>query len=207
MSHLTRRAAAIFAPLVFFYLSILVPDRMHTQSASQAGVGVAKGETPVAPDHVTKVVTETIDPTETGADHRASRATRADHDPPPGVRPLSTENGPTVRAQSSGTYSVTFQGNWTTDSTPGGVVAGAHFTTLIGAIHNDMVTFWESGGTATAGVENVAELGSTGTFESEINANSNAVSVIEQSVSSGGTGSATLISRSPTHPPWSLCSR
>ena len=92
----------------------------------------------------------------------------------------------------SATYRVTFQGNWTTASTPGGVVAGAHFTTLIGAIHNDMVIFWESGGTATPGVENVAELGLTGTFKSEINADSNAISVIEKSVSGGGTGSSTF---------------
>ena len=101
---------------------------------------------------------------------------------------------PGARAQqsSTATYSVTFQGNWTTASTPGGVVGGAHFTTLIGAVHNDQVTFWESGGTATPGVERVAELGSTGTFKSEINANSNALSVIEQSVSGGGTGSATF---------------
>ena len=92
----------------------------------------------------------------------------------------------------SATYTVTFQGNWTTASTPGGVVAGAHFTTLIGAIHNDMVTFWKNGGTATPGVENVAELGLTGTFKSEINADSNAISVVEKSVSGGGTGSATF---------------
>ena len=113
----------------------------------------------------------------------------------------STENGPRVRAQSSAIYTVTFQGNWTTASTPGGVVGEAHFTTLIGAIHNDMATFWESGGTATPGVENVAELGSTGTFESEINANSNATSIIEKSVSSGGTGSATFdITLTSEHP-------
>ena len=61
----------------------------------------------------------------------------------------------------SATYTVTFQGNWTTASTPDGVVGGAHFTTLIGAVHNAMVTFWAPGGTATTGVENVAELGST----------------------------------------------
>ena len=92
----------------------------------------------------------------------------------------------------SATFTATFQGNWTTASTPGGVVSGAHITTLIGAVHNDMVTFWESGGTATAGVENVAELGIIGTFKSEINANSNAISVIQKSVSGGGTGSATF---------------
>ena len=41
----------------------------------------------------------------------------------------------------SATYTVTFQGEWTTASTPGGVVSGAHFTPLIGAVHNSQVTF------------------------------------------------------------------
>ncbi len=116
---------------------------------------------------------------------------------------------PGARAQqsSTATYSVTFQGNWTTASTPGGVVGGAHFTTLIGAVHNDQVTFWESGGTATPGVERVAELGSTGTFKSEINANANAISVIEQSVRGGGTGSATFnVTVTSNHPRVTLLS-
>ena len=90
----------------------------------------------------------------------------------------------------SATYRVTFQGTWTTTVTPGGVPSGAHFTTLIGAVHNDSVTFWSSGGTASAGVEAVAELGTTGAFKSEINANTNAVAVIEKSLPSGGTPTA-----------------
>ncbi len=90
------------------------------------------------------------------------------------------------------TYQVTFQGNWTTASTPGGVVAGAHFTTLIGAVHGSGVTFWESGGTASPGVENVAELGSTGTFRGEVQASPHTRSVIQQGVSGGGTASATF---------------
>ena len=72
-------------------------------------------------------------------------------DPLPNMQLSPTESDSMVSVRSSATYTVAFQGNWTTASTPGGVVAGAHFTTLIGAIHNDMVTFWESGGTATAG--------------------------------------------------------
>ena len=92
----------------------------------------------------------------------------------------------------SATYRVTFQGTWTTTVTPGGVPSGAHFTTLIGAVHNDSVTFWSSGGTASAGVKAVAELGTTGAFKSEINANTNAVAVIEKSLPSGGTPTATV---------------
>ena len=158
------------------------------------------GETVTAAEDVTETVTATINPTKTGGDNQAKGATRTG-DALPNIWLSPTESDSMVSVQSSATYTVTFQGNWTIASTPGGVVAGAHFTTLIGAIHNDMVTFWESGGTATPGVENVAELGLTGTFKSEINANSNAISVIEKSVSGGGTGSATFdITLTNEHP-------
>ena len=190
MTHPTRRAAGISAPVVFFCLSVLVPTPVQTLSAPPV----------TAAEDVTETVTATINPTKTGGDNQAKGATRAG-DALPNIWLSPTESDPMVRVQSSATYRVTFQGNWTTASTPGGVVAGAHFTTLIGAIHNDMVTFWESGGTATPGVENVAELGSTGTFKSEINANSNAISVIEKSVSGGGTSSATFeITPTSEHP-------
>ena len=191
MTHPTRRAVGISAPVVFFCLSLLVPTPVQILSAPPV----------TAAEDVTEAVTATINPTKTGGDYEAKGATRTDDDPPPNMQLSSTENDPMVRVQSSATYAVTFQGNWTTASTPGGVVAGAHFTTLIGAIHNDMVTFWESGGTATPGVENVAELGSTGTFKSEINANSNAISVVEKGVSGGGTGSAAFdITLTNEHP-------
>ena len=90
------------------------------------------------------------------------------------------------------TYQVTFEGNWTLDSTPDGVVGGAHFTTLIGGVHGSGVTFWAPGEQASAGVEGVAELGSTGTFRSEVSGSSHTLSVIQEGVSGGGTGSATF---------------
>ena len=89
-------------------------------------------------------------------------------------------------------YSVTFEGMWNLQSTPGGVVSGAHFTTLIGAVHNSDVSYWQSGGMATAGVENVAELGATSTFRSEINASgNNKLSIIERS-GTGAVGTRTF---------------
>ena len=102
----------------------------------------------------------------------------------------------------SATYRVTFEGKWTTSVTPGGVPGGAHFTTLIGAVHNDQVTFWSSGGTASAGIESMAEIGGTSTLKSEITAaGSNAHATIEKSISSGGTATATVdITVTPTHP-------
>ena len=102
--------------------------------------------------------------------------------------PVAAQDG----GASGATYEVTFQGNWTTASTPGGVVSGAHFTTLIGAVHNDDVTFWRSGGRASPGVENVAELGVTPRFESEVNASPDAATLIKQSIARGGTASATF---------------
>ena len=103
----------------------------------------------------------------------------------------------------SATYRVTFEGKFTASALASGVSvpSGEHFTTLIGAVHNGSATFWSSGGTASAGVEAVAELGTTGTFKSEINANSNALTVIEQSIASGGTASATVdITPTTDHP-------
>ena len=97
-----------------------------------------------------------------------------------------------AQTPASATYSVTFTGNWTLDSTPGGVVGGAHFTTLIGAVHNDMVTFWEPGGTATAGVELVAEIGGTSTFRNEIAAAGANASVVSKGIGSSPTATATF---------------
>ena len=99
------------------------------------------------------------------------------------------------------TYRVTFQGNWTTASTPGGVAPSAHFTTLIGAVHNRNVTFWRSGGVASPGIEQVAETGLTGSFGAEIQRSPHAFAVIQRGVSFGGTGRATFDFRVPADHP------
>ena len=105
------------------------------------------------------------------------------------------------------TYQVEFEGNWTTASTPGGVVRGAHFTTLIGAVHSGDVTFWSSGSMASPGVEDVAELGSVGLFRSEVRASPHTRSVIHEGVSGGGRGRATFtITLTPSHPRVTLLS-
>lgn len=93
--------------------------------------------------------------------------------------------GGQAAAAQTATYEVTFQGNWTTASTPGGVVGGAHFTTLIGAVHGSEVTFWASGQPASRGVEDVPELGSVGRFRGEVQASPHTRSVIQESVSGG----------------------
>lgn len=107
-----------------------------------------------------------------------------------------------AHAQTTATYTVTFQGNWNTDSTPDGVVGGAHFTTLIGAVHNSDVTFWAAGEMATAGVERVAELGITGTFETEIsNAEEGTVKSLVKKGGTSSTGTRTFeVEFGRTHP-------
>ncbi len=121
--------------------------------------------------------------------------------------PVSTGLSALPVAPQTVTYQVKFEGNWTLESTPGGVVAGAHFTTLIGGVHGSGVTFWKVGEQASAGVELVAELGSIGTFRSEVQASSHTLSVIQRGVSGGGTGSATFnIDVTRTHPRVTLLS-
>ena len=67
-------------------------------------------------------------------------------------------------------YTLTFNAKWTSMTHPTNYPRGRnpHFTTLVGASHNDSVVFWQRGGFASAGVEGVAEFGSTRTFLSEI---------------------------------------
>ena len=88
------------------------------------------------------------------------------------------------------TYRVTFTGAFTTGAlAPGvGVPGGAHFTTLIGAVHNSGVVFWERGGVASEGTEIMAETGRTGELRSEVVASGpDASETIRQPLVSGGT--------------------
>ncbi len=104
----------------------------------------------------------------------------------------------------SATYRVTFEGKFTASALASGVSvpSGEHFTTLIGAVHNADVTFLREGGMASAGIESMAEIGGTSTLKSEINAAMpNALAVIEQSIASGGTATATVdITLTTDHP-------
>ena len=114
-----------------------------------------------------------------------------------------------ARAQTTATYTVTFKGNWTTSSTNVVVPGSAHFTTLIGAVHDSDVTFWAPGGMATSGVEGVAELGSTGMFKSEINAAAAGTvkSTVQVSLSFSPTVEKTFqVEFSRTHPLLTLLS-
>ncbi len=104
-------------------------------------------------------------------------------------------------------YRVTFTGNWTLASTPGGVVGSAHFTTIAGGKHNSSVSFWSSGAKATSGLEALAELGSTSGFINEINSSAYTDASFTSGVSGGGTGTSTFtLNMKKTHPLITLAS-
>ena len=83
---------------------------------------------------------------------------------------------------STALYTVTFQGQWTIDVTPGGLPGGAHFSPIIGAVHNDGVTFLRNRETASSGVKSMAETGETSGLQSEVYAAINAASPTALSV-------------------------
>ena len=77
---------------------------------------------------------------------------------------------PRVARKSRATYSFRIRGSWNRVVTPEGLPSGDHFTTFVGGIHNDQVTFLRAGQAASSGVEFMAELGGTSTLISEVNA-------------------------------------
>ena len=96
-------------------------------------------------------------------------------------------------AGASATYTVTFTGAWTAEATPGGVPDGAHFSPLIGGVHNADVAFLEAGGQATPGIESMAERGRTATLTEEIQAaGANALSVLRKESGPGATATDTF---------------
>lgn len=65
-------------------------------------------------------------------------------------------------------YTVTFTGTW--NSVDHGMLpSNDHWSNLVGATHNGSVVFWEDGLMASAGIEDVAEVGNNDNFEAEVN--------------------------------------
>ena len=67
-------------------------------------------------------------------------------------------------------YEVVFQSTWTSTSHPQGFPSNPHWSLLIGGTHNAQAVFWEPGGMASLGIEDVAELGSIVALRREIEA-------------------------------------
>ena len=77
------------------------------------------------------------------------------------------------------TYDITLDSRWTQATHP--YPPFPHFSPLIGALHNDTVSFWEPGGLASRGIERMAEVGLTGPLRNEINATGDAAQAISGS--------------------------
>jgi hypothetical protein len=80
-----------------------------------------------------------------------------------------------VSAETTATalYQITFTSNWsqTTHPHPSSSLPGsAHWSAFVGGTHNGSVSFWQAGTLASPGLEQVAEIGSSATFLSEISA-------------------------------------
>jgi hypothetical protein len=76
------------------------------------------------------------------------------------------------------TYEIDFNAMWSAQSHPGAYPGGAHFSALIGGAHSPAVSFWEPGALASAGIEQMAEIGGTSILRSEVQTAINAGSAL-----------------------------
>jgi hypothetical protein len=65
-------------------------------------------------------------------------------------------------------YQIVFDATWSPITHPAAFPTGAHWSGLVGGVHNDQVHFWREGETASAGIQFMAERGNQSTLLSEI---------------------------------------
>ncbi|CAI8156690.1 MAG: Uncharacterised protein [Bacteroidota bacterium] len=121
---------------------------------------------------------------------------------------LVEEAIPPIVEDKTATYRVTFSFDWNKNDFPTDYPAGAHFSPLVGWVHQVDNTFFDSGKIATAGIEQMAETGATGVLVAELNAeisNGKGLKVYTGSGLSGGVGTITIdVDVSPQFPAVSL---
>ncbi len=106
-------------------------------------------------------------------------------------------------ASDTALYSVVFNATWSATTHPTDFPPGAHFSPLVGAVHNDRVSFWASGAAASPGIEQVAETGGTGLLSGEIRAAmpNNAISIVNgRGISSPGSTTISEVVVTLDHP-------
>jgi hypothetical protein len=93
-------------------------------------------------------------------------------------------------AATTANYRVTFNSTWSAEMHPTNFPSpNQHYSPLIGGTHNQDITFWEPGGTATPGMESMAETGSSSTLSAEVNAAISAGDA-QYKLSGGGLGTS-----------------
>lgn len=103
------------------------------------------------------------------------------------------------------TYRLTFTATWSQATHPhpngsGDFPGNAHFSRMIGGVHTNTITFWQAGGMASTGIENMAEQGIVTDLTNEVTAAINNTPPTALSVLGGGSshdiasspGSATI---------------
>ena len=72
-------------------------------------------------------------------------------------------------SESTARYRLTFDATWSETTHPTNFPGpSAHFSGLIGAVHNEQIIIWENGQFATDGMEEMAETGATGSLTQEL---------------------------------------
>ena len=114
----------------------------------------------------------------------------------------------TAAAQGSATYEVRFDATWSAQTHPPAFPPAAHFSGLIGGVHDASASLWQPGGLASPGIEQMAETGGTGPLTGEVQALISAGSA-SQVIQGGGLFSlpssvTTTFTVTDTHPLVSL---
>ncbi|MCB0154752.1 MAG: spondin domain-containing protein [Anaerolineae bacterium] len=74
------------------------------------------------------------------------------------------------------TYRIAFTNTWASSTHPTSFPGNAHWSPLVGGVHNANVTFWEPGGLASPGIKSMAETGGTSILRNEVTASPDALS-------------------------------
>ena len=158
-----------------------------TPTAKDSGASIAINDTSVDSgsghevdlDEGTNTVTITVTAEDTNAPQQTYTVTVTRTAEDLSLSP-SEDADPDAAYASTAVYEVTFEGKWITAVTPAGLPGGAHFSRLIGGVHNDQVTFLESGEEASTGIESMAETGQIAALKREIeNAKPDTLDVLE----------------------------
>ena len=67
-------------------------------------------------------------------------------------------------------YNVVFRATWSSATHPRDFPANAHWSRLVGGLHNHLVSFWGRGATASEGIQRMAERGAQSTLLGEVDA-------------------------------------
>lgn len=142
-------------------LDLVVENGTASATALSVGTGETRSgpltvEGPAADSGATRLAPGTLPGVPAGFDGLELRA----------AAPLSLFDP----SANTATYRVVFDATWSATTHPTNFPSGAHFSPLIGAVHNNGATFWALGDTATRGIEIMAETGGTGTLNAEFRA-------------------------------------